>query len=256
MGKLAGKAAIVTGAARGLGQVFAQKLTKEGARVIVADILEAEAKETASELCKTGGQALEFVADLRETGNIVKLVEFAIEKFGRIDILVNNAGVNKMMSAIEITEELFDWIVDIDMRTPFFLAVETAKRMMDQGGGKIVNISSAMSKMYCKSRAPYSMAKAGVNAMTGVLAAEWAPHNIRVNAIAPGWIKTAIPATSIKRGVLSEKQLLSVSPVNRWGTEEEIADLVVYLSSDDSSYIVGQTIFCDGGWSIGMLPEL
>ena len=255
MERFLSKIAVVTGSARGLGERMAAKFCSEGAKVILVDMLEEELGNTVKRLNDAGGQAIAYVADLREYENIQKMIDFAEEKFGRLDILVNNAGVNKLLPAIEMTEEVFDRILDIDLRTPYFCSIAAAKVMMKNGGGKIVNISSGNSRMMNVGRSPYCIAKAGINAMTSVLGAEWAMHGIRVNAVAPGWIKTAMPSLALKTGLLTEEQVLSISPVQRWGTEEEIANVVCFLASDDASYMVGQTVFADGGWSTGILPN-
>jgi NAD(P)-dependent dehydrogenase (short-subunit alcohol dehydrogenase family) len=255
MERLTGQVAIVTGGARGLGEIMCERLAHDGASVVLVDILADEAEKTAARIAQTGARIVSFSTDLREVANIRQMVAFAVATFGRLDILVNNAGVNKLMPAVDMTEDVFDWILDVDLRTPYFCAVEAAKIMMKQGSGKIVNISSGNSRMMNIGRAPYCIAKAGINAMTSILAAEWAIQGIRVNAVAPGWIKTAIPSYALKVGLLKEEQVLSVSPVQRWGTEEEIASVVRFLVSDDASYIIGQTIFADGGWSTGILPN-
>mgnify|MGYP000961495388 CR=1 FL=1 len=250
-----GQVAIVTGGARGLGATFVEHFARDGAKVIICDVLEEDAKTLSSKLNAEGLEVSFFITDLRQVENIKKLMEFTISKYGRLDILINNAGVNQVMPAIEMSEEIFDWILDIDLRTPFFCSVEAAKRMLKNDGGKIVNISSGNSRMMNIGRAPYCMSKAGINAMTGVLGAEWAIKGIRVNAVAPGWIKTAMPAKALAKGLLNEEQVFSISPVKRWGTEDEIANVVCFLASDEASYIVGQTYFVDGGWSTGILPN-
>ncbi len=245
---------IVTGGARGLGASFVDRFAAEGAKVVICDLLEQEAKAKADAVRALGQEATAFATDLREVANIKKLMQFTLDTYGRLDVLVNNAGVNKVMPAIELTEEIYDWIVDIDLRTPFFCALEAAKIMMKQKKGKIVNISSGNSRMMNIGRAAYCIAKAGINAMTGVLGAEWASHGINVNAVAPGWILTAIPAKALAAGSLNEEQIMSISPVQRWGKAEEIANVVAFLASDEASYIVGQTYFVDGGWSTCILP--
>ncbi|RJP55389.1 MAG: glucose 1-dehydrogenase [Anaerolineaceae bacterium] len=255
MKRFEGQVAIVTGGARGLGEKMCEKFALEGASVVLSDILEDEAKQTADRIRGNGCEITTFVSDLREIENIRKLIQYTVYTYGRLDILVNNAGVNRLMPAVEMTEETFDWILDVDLRTPFFCSVEAAKVMMRQKSGKIVNISSGNSRMMNIGRAPYCIAKAGINAMTSILAAEWAIQGIRVNAVAPGWIKTAIPSHALKVGLLNEEQVLSISPVQRWGKEEEIANVVCFLASDDASYIIGQTVFADGGWSTGILPH-
>jgi 3-oxoacyl-[acyl-carrier protein] reductase len=238
-----------------MGEIISEKFASEGAKVILADVLDEEAKSTANRLKGLGYEATPFVSDLRDVENIKKLIKFAVDTYGRLDILVNNAGVNKVMAAVDVTPEVYDFILDIDLRTPFFCSIEAAKVMQQQKSGKIVSISSGHSRMANVGRGPYSIAKAGINSMTRELACEWAVDGIRVNAVAPGWIKTAIPQKAIKNGLLNEDQILSISPVQRWGKEEEIANVVCFLASDDASYIVGQTVFADGGWSTGMLPN-
>lgn len=255
MKRFEGQVAIITGGGRGMGEVICEKFALEGAKVVLADILEEEAKNTADRIRALGCEITPFVADLRDVENIKKLVEFAVDKYGRLDILVNNAGVNKVMAAVDVTPEIYDWILDIDLRTPFFTSIEAAKVMRKQKSGKIISISSGHSRMVNVGRGPYSIAKAGINAMTSELATEWAIDGIRVNAVAPGWIKTAIPQKAIKSGLLNEEQILSISPIQRWGKEEEIANVICFLASDDASYIIGQTVFADGGWSTGMLPN-
>lgn len=255
MKRFEGQVAIVTGGGRGLGATFVEHFAREGAKVVICDILEDDAKTLSQDLNKKGMNTTFFITDLRDIDNVKNLMNFAVETFGGLDILVNNAGVNKVMPAIDMTEEVFDWILDIDLRTPFFCAVEAAKIMMKNGGGKIVNISSGNSRMMNIGRAPYCIAKAGINAMTGVLGAEWAIKGVRVNAVAPGWIKTAMPSKALANGLLNEEQVFSISPVKRWGTEDEIANMVCFLASDEASYIVGQTYFVDGGWSTCILPN-
>lgn len=255
MGHLSGQTAIVTGGARGLGEAMCERLAADGASIVLVDILAEEAEKTAARIARTGASITPYVTDLREVENIRQMVAFAVSTYGRLDILVNNAGVNKLMPAVDMTEEIFDWILDVDLRTPYFCSVEAAKVMMPQGGGKIISISSGNSRMMNIGRAPYCIAKAGINAMTSILGAEWAIHGIRVNAVAPGWIKTAIPSHALKVGLLNEDQVLSVSPVQRWGKESEIAAVVSFLASDDASYVIGQTLFADGGWSTGILPH-
>jgi NAD(P)-dependent dehydrogenase (short-subunit alcohol dehydrogenase family) len=255
MKRFEGQVAIVTGGARGLGEKMVERFAGEGAKVVIADILSDEAEKTAERMRAAGSEVSVYSADLREKANIDKMIVFAVDTYGRLDVLVNNAGVNRLMPAVEMTEEVYDWILDVDLKTPFFSSIAAARHMMEHGGGRIVNISSGNSRMMNIGRAPYCIAKAGINAMTSILAAEWAIKGVRVNAVAPGWIKTAIPAHALKVGLLDEEQVLSVSPVKRWGKEEEIAAVVCFLASDDASYIIGQTVFADGGWSTGILPN-
>ncbi|MCL2001486.1 MAG: glucose 1-dehydrogenase [Planctomycetes bacterium] len=253
-GRAEGKIALVTGGARGIGKAIAKKMLREGAKVVIADVLTDEAKKTAAEFAPLG--VAEVVAyQALEAGQAELIVDFAVKTFGRLDILVNNAGVQKRCPAIDISEEVFDWVMDIDLKAPFFCSQAAARAMRGTGGGRIVSIASGNSRMMNPGRAPYCIAKAGINAMTQVLAAEWAMYGINVNAIAPGFIETEIVKRGFKLGILSEAQILSVTPIQRLATEDEVADSVFFFVSDEARYVTGQTLFCDGGWNTGILPN-
>jgi len=254
MNRLQGKVAIVTGGTRGIGYAIVQKLCREGARVLIADILE-ETPDIAAALCGEGFEAVGFVGDLSSVEVIFSMVESAVERWGSLDLLVNNAGVQKPLTSLQMTEEWFDRIMGLNIRSPFFCCQAAAKKMRNQGGGVIVNISSGNSRMVNVGRAPYTISKHGINALTAVLGAEWAMFGIRVNAVAPGLIKTALSENGIRTGALNEQAAMSVVPMNRWGTVEEVADAVCFLASDEARYITGQTLFVDGGWNTGMMPN-
>jgi len=255
MKRLDQQAAIITGGSKGIGLAIATRFFEEGAKVLIADILEKEAKEAVDELRAKGAQVEYYILDVRDVQEVYKMAQFCLDKFGGLDVLVNNAGVQKPCPSMELSEDVFDWIMDVNLKGAFFCSQAAGRIMRERGGGRIVNISSGNSRMVNLGRAPYCMSKTGINSMTSVLGAEWAMYNIRVNAIAPGWIKTAMVERGMALKAINEQQIFSVSPVERWGQEREIADLALYLASDESSYIVGQTIFCDGGWSTGMLPN-
>lgn len=255
MDKLKNQAAIITGGSQGIGFAIAKKLASEGAAVLIADILEQEAKQAVEILKGIGANADNYILDVTRVDQIYSMVKYCEEKFGKVDILINNAGVQKRCPSMMLSEEDFDRVMDVNIKGAFFCSQAVGCVMKKNGGGKIISISSGNSRMMNVGRAPYCISKMGINAMTSVLGAEWAMYNIRVNAIAPGWIKTAMVERGLALKVIDEKQVFSVSPVERWGTEEEIANLALYLASDESSYIVGQTIFCDGGWSTGILPN-
>jgi NAD(P)-dependent dehydrogenase (short-subunit alcohol dehydrogenase family) len=255
VGKLKGAVAIVTGGSRGIGFSIAKKLAMEEASVLIADILDQESEIASQTLRNMGADSERFIVDVSKVDQIYQMTAYCEERFGRIDILVNNAGVQKPSPSMLMSEEDFDRIMDVNLKGAFFCSQAVGHIMRKNGGGKIVSISSGNSRMTSVGRAPYCISKTGINAMTAVLGAEWAMYNIRVNAIAPGWIRTEMAEYGLVRKNLSEEQILSVSPIGRWGTEEEIANLTCYLVSDEASYIVGQTIFCDGGWSTGILPN-
>ena len=253
VGRIKGKSAIVTGGARGIGKAIVRKLLSEGARVMIADILADEAKKTAKEFSALG-EARTVAYDAGRTPDAEAAVQAAVVAFGRLDMLVNNAGVQKRLPAIDMTEEIFDHVVDIDMKAPFFMSAAAARAMRDTGGGRIVNISSGNSRMMNPGRAPYCMAKAGVNAMTRVLAAEWAMYNINVNAIAPGFIETEMVKRGLSLGILTKEQISAVTPIERLADMDEVADSAFFFLTDEARYVTGQILFCDGGWSTGILP--
>ena len=255
MKRLEGQTAIITGAARGLGFAMAKKYAQEGARVMIADILKTEAAEAVEALKVQRLQAESFCLDVRNKNEIDALIKYTLKTFGKLDILVNNAGIVTRSPSLKMTEDDFNRVMDINVKGTFLCSQLAAIEMRKNGGGKILNISSGNSRMMHVGRLSYCVSKAGVSALTSALGAEWAMYNIRVNAIAPGFIKTEMVSEGISLNVINEKQILSVSPVGRWGKEEEIANLALFLVSDDASYIIGQTYFCDGGWSTGILPN-
>ena len=255
MKKLEGQTAIITGGARGLGFAMAKKFAEQGAAVIIADILEKESAEAVESLKAAGLKAAFFIVDIRKTGEIDSMVKFTLKTFGRLDILVNNAGIVTRCPSLKLSEEDFDKVMDVNLKGAFFCSQRAGIEMRKNGGGKIINISSGNSRMMHVGRITYCLSKAGISTMTAALGAEWAMYNIRVNAIAPGFIRTDMVNEGIANNFINEKQILSVSPVERWGTAEEIANLALFLVSDEASYIIGQTYFCDGGWSTGILPN-
>ena len=255
MGKLNGKAAIVTGGAKGIGNAIAKRFAEEGANILIADILEEESSIAAKSLSSLGIAADYLLCDVAEVEDIRRMTRYCEKRFGKIDILINNAGIQISCPSMQFSPENFDKLMNTDIRGAFFCAQAAAQVMRKNGGGKIVNISSGNSRMMNVGRAPYCIAKAGINAMTAVLGAEWAMYNIAVNAIAPGFIKTDLLISGIKAGRIKEDKMMAVNPAGCFGTTNEIANLALYLVSDESSYIIGQTIFCDGGWSAGILPD-
>lgn len=249
--RLKDKVAIITGGGRGIGFGIAARFLAEGAKVIIADIL--EDGEAVKE--KLGNNSDYYKIDLRRRAAIFKMVDEIYAKYGHIDALVNCAGVARPVPTLKLTEELLDEVIEINMKAPLFCCQAVGKYMRKQGGGSIVNISSGNSRMINVGRTPYGITKGAVNLLTEQLGAEWAMYNIKVNAIAPGWIHTEMVEKPLKSGILNEKKILSVSPIGRFGKVDEIANLACFLSCEESNYIVGQVIFADGGWSLGIMPD-
>jgi NAD(P)-dependent dehydrogenase (short-subunit alcohol dehydrogenase family) len=256
MTRFKGKTALVTGAARGIGRTIAECFVAEGAKVLIADIMLEAAQATAAELASQGtAEVLAIKADVSQVSEISAMLNVVEQKCGKLDILINNAGIQIRNPSLDFKEEDWDKLMGINLKAAFFCCQAAAKVMVKNGGGRIVNISSGTSENTTPGRAPYVISKAGVNAMTAVLAAEWAKDHIRVNAVAPGWIMTDMVKDGIRLGVVSERQILSAVPMLRLASPKEIADAVVYLASDEASYITGQTLFVDGGWSALGLPQ-
>lgn len=250
-GELNGKVAIVTGGARGIGKGIVKKYIQEGAQVIIADILE-NGQLLEEEL---GEQCHFYKIDLTKKKDIFEMVDQIYEQYGKIDILVNCAGVAKPVPTLKLSEELLDMVIDINLKAPIFCSQAVGRYMRKDGGGSIINISSGNTQMINVGRTPYGITKGAINMLTKQLGAEWAIYNIKVNAIAPGWIRTEMVDKPLKAGILDEKKILSVSPIGRFGQTNEIGNLACFLASEKSNYIVGQIIFADGGWNLGIMPD-
>lgn len=251
-GRLDGKTAIITGGARGIGYGIAAKYAAQGARVIIADVLEEEGSKAAMGI---GAMAEFYQINLRDRSEIFAMADRVHEKYGRIDILVNCAGVARPCPTLKLSEEVLDEVIDINMKAPLFCCQAAGAYMRKDGGGSIINISSGNTRMINVGRVPYGITKGAVNLLTEQLGAEWALYNIKVNAIAPGWIRTEMVEKPLKSGILDQEAILSVSPIGRFGKVEEIANLACFLAGEESDYMVGQVIFADGGWSLGIMPN-
>ncbi len=249
--RLKDKVALITGGARGIGFGIACKFVAEGAKVVVADILE-NGDEIVDKLGENGEY---YQIDLRKRTDIFAMADAIYEKYGHIDALVNCAGIARPVPTLKLTEEVLDEVIDINMKAPLFCCQAVGKYMRKQGGGSIVNISSGNSRMINVGRTPYGITKGAINLLTEQLGAEWAMYNIKVNAIAPGWIRTEMVERPLKSGILDQNKILSVSPIGRFGKVEEMANLACFLCCEESDYIVGQVIFADGGWSLGIMPD-
>jgi len=247
---LKGKVVIITGARRGMGKADALAFAKNGAKVVVADISQEECQLVVDEIKKSGGEGLAVKCDVTDEKEVEEMVKKTIEKFGKVDILVNNAGICQFKPFLELTEEEWQRTLDINLKGYFLCAKATAKEMVKQKSGAIVNIASIVMGQIGKGMAGlahYSASKGGIAALTKTLALELAPYNIRVNAIAPGAIDTPM-AASAKADPKVLEQTLAMIPLHRMGKPEEIANTVLFLSSEASSYITGSIIVVDGGW--------
>jgi len=249
------KVAIVTGGAKGIGWGICQRLAVEGAKIIVADIDIPGAAEAAEKLRQSGVAAEGYGVDLRKVEEIDRMMDYVYEKYGSIDILINNAGVQIREWATDFEEEKFDLLMDLNLKAYYFAARAAARYMKQQGGGSIVCISSANSTCYTSRRSPYNISKAAVNGLVGTLAVEWGRFNIRINAVAPGYVLTDMVKKGVEEGIIDMDTNFKVIPMKRFITLEEIGNGVCFLASDEAGGVTGQTLFIDGGWSCCGLPE-
>lgn len=244
--KLEGKVAIVTGSARGLGQAMAIGLAEAGADIVLVDIL--DMSDSQSRIKKIGKRCEIVNADLSKKESVDQIIDHAQKTLGSIDILVNNAGIIRRAPLVEFSEKDWDDVMNINIRTLFFLSQAAAKVMIKQGrGGKIINTASMLSFQGGILVPSYTASKSAVMGLTRLLANELAPHNINVNAIAPGYMATDNTAPLRADPVRSEAILARI-PVGRWGEPEDLKGIAVFLASEASSYMQGYTVAVDGGW--------
>jgi len=245
---LKGKSGIVTGGGTGLGKGIATALVQAGASVLIVgrrmDVLEKAAKE----LSKFGKPAIPFSADVSQLGLIPKIVEKAVKEFGKIDFLVNNAGAIRRAPVEDYSEADWDVVHQTNLKGPFFLSQAVARTMIEaKRAGAIVNTASLIAYIGGKNVPAYAASKAGIKQITMSMANAWAPHGIRVNAVAPGWFITEL-TEALQKDKGRYAEILGRIPMGRWGDPEELGGAVLYLVSDASSYVTGQTFVIDGGW--------
>jgi len=242
--RLKDKVAIITGGARGIGYACAKRFLAEGAKVMIGDLNAAQAEKAAQSL----GAKCRFVAcDVGDKAQVDAFVAAAVQAFGRIDICVSNAGIIHTAEFLEIAEADFDKVIRVNLKGVFLTGQAAARQMVKQGkGGVIVNMSSCNAVLAIPVQVPYVASKGGVGQLTKVMALALAPHGIRVNAIGPGSIETEM----MRAGMTDEgarRRILSRTPMGRFGDPAEIASIALFLATEDSSYITGQTIYPDGG---------
>lgn len=247
---LTNKVALVTGGRRGMGRAHALALAAQGAKVIVTDMNAEECAPVVAEIKATGKEAACFKMDVTNKTEIDQVFDQVIAQFGRLDILVNNAGIYSPKPALEITEADWDQTLTINLKGEFLCAQRAAKEMAKNKWGRIVNISSIASGQVgvgISGAAHYTASKGGIIGMSETLAIEWAPLGINVNVIAPGAIDTPmVQAAQMPKEAMDA--LLQRVPLKRIGKPEEVSSMVVFLSSDEASYVTGATFHIDGGW--------
>lgn len=242
------KTCIVTGATKGIGRGIAEILAQAGANVVVVSRNAEDCKAVANELSRYPGKMLACPTDVTNLSAVQMLMDQTVKAFGRIDVLVNNAGAAITKRAQDLTEEDWDRVLNLDLKAVFFCAQAAGRQMIEQGGGKIVNIASALGIVGEKAVLPYCVAKGGVIQMTRALALEWARYHINVNALCPGYVITPINQDVMNDEKVSSRTLKKIA-FRRFGTVDEIANAALFLCSDASSYMTGSAMTVDGGWT-------
>ena len=245
--RLKNKIAIVTGAAQGIGLACAQAFANEGAKVVISDINDDQGNTAAAAVVDGGGVCVYKHCDVGDKGQVEGLIQATVEEFGGLDIMLSNAAVLHTGHFLDISEEELDATLRVNLKGFFLTGQAAARHMAESGkGGVVINMSSINAVTAIPAASPYVVCKGGVNQLTKVMALSLADKNIRVNAIGPGTILTDM-AKKVMADDAARKMILSRTPMGRCGEPEEMASVAVFLASDESSYITGQTIYADGG---------
>ena len=247
---VAGQVVLVAGGTRGIGKAIAQGFAERGAQVVIAGRNQETTETAAQEITSSVEPVRPMVCDVADSAAVESLVEQCVSEFGRIDTLVNSAGVNQRKAAEEVTEEEYDFIVDVNLKGSVLLCQAVGRQMIDQGKGSQINIGSLTTHRPLKNLLPYAVSKAGVGQLTRLLALEWGSKGVRVNGIAPGFI-----LTDLSRKLWSDQRMKSWvdynTPQGRLGQPEDMIGTAVFLASDASAFMTGQMLYVDGGFETG-----
>ena len=245
---LEGRVAVVTGAGRGLGRTMAVALAAAGADVVVASRTASEVEAVRDEIRALGRRSEAVVGDCTREIDCERLVEQAVTRMGALDILVNNAGINIRKPVLELSLEEFRSVMATNLEGYFLCARAAGRRLVDQGSGKVINISSIMGRVALPSQAAYASSKGAVEQLTKVLALEWAEAGVQVNAVAPTYFETELTRPLFEDAERNEF-ITGRTPMRRWGQPHELAGAVIFLASAASDYVTGHTLVVDGGWT-------
>ena len=246
--RLSGKVALVTGAAQGIGLACAQAFAREGAKVFLTDLNEDAGRREVLKLRSAGVQASFSACDVSRKDQVEAAIASAVNEFGRLDVLVANAGIVHAADFLDLEEKDFDRVIAVNLKGVFLAGQAAARQMVKQGGGgSIINMSSVNAVLAIPNQVPYVVSKGAINQLTKVMSLALAAQGIRVNGIGPGTILTELAKTAVLGNKEAERKILSRTPLGRMGEPAEVAQVAVFLASDESSYLTGQTIYPDGG---------
>jgi NAD(P)-dependent dehydrogenase (short-subunit alcohol dehydrogenase family) len=253
MGRVSGKVAVITGAAMGIGAASAMLLASEGAQVVLADINEAKGKEVLQQIKSNGGEGIFVRTDVTKSADVEALMKAAADQYGKIDILHNNAGVTLSASIVDTTDELFDYLLDINLKSVYRGCKYAIPYMLENGSGSIINTSSVQAMKGIEGMAAYAATKGAIISLTIQCAREYAKHSIRINCVVPGTIDSPMNDKFLDE-LENPEELIQfwkgMNPMGRIGKPQDVAEAVLYLGSDAASFIVGQCIVMDGGLTI------
>ena len=247
--RLKDKVAIITGASKGIGKGIATRYSQEGAKVVITSRSMDLLSPIADEIRDRGGHALALPVDVKKPESIQAVVDMTVEEYGQLDIMVNNAGISMAHPSEDLSPQDWASAIETDLSGVFYGCQSAARQMMRQDGGCIINNTSMYGLVAAPMRAAYCASKAGANMLTKVLAIEWADKNVRVNAIAPGYIRTELVQGIIDKGILDVAAIEKRTPKGRMGEVKDLMEIAVYLASDEASFMTGSIITIDGGWT-------